>query len=69
MPDLKNERVEGGHCMALVGYKDKRYKTKQARFRNSYGKDWGDEGYGTIPYDYILDHDLASDFWVIEQTT
>lgn len=70
MPDLKNERVEGGHCATLIGYKDKRYKTKQALWRNSYGsEDWGDKGYGTIPYNYILDPDLASDFWVIEQTT
>lgn len=65
----KDERVMGGHCVKLVGYKDKRYVDKLFRVRNSYGKDWGEGGYGEIPYDYILNPALSSDFWVIEQVT
>ena len=38
--------AEGGHCIAIVGYS----KTKNAfRVRNSWGTDWGDNGYAWLP--------------------
>ncbi len=56
------ERVLGGHAVLAVGYDD-----AQQRFmvRNSWGRDWGQHGYFTMPYSYLLDNNLANDFWTI----
>ena len=54
--------VEGGHGILLVGYDDSAQKYK---FRNSWGTSWGNQGYGTLPYDYVHNAQYASDFWVI----
>jgi len=57
-----NEAVLGGHAVCAVGYDD-----AQQRFivRNSWGTEWGMKGYCTMPYTYLLDPNLASDFWTI----
>ena len=66
MPDVKNEALLGGHAVVLVGYND-----YEQRFlvRNSWGKDWGlhgtNAGYFTMPYNYIANSNLASDFWTV----
>jgi len=56
------EQVLGGHCVLAVGYDD-----SQHRFlaRNSWGPDWGIAGYFTMPYAYLTDTSLSSDFWTI----
>ena len=56
------EQVLGGHAVVAVGYDD-----TQQRFlvRNSWGTTWGQQGYFTIPYAYLVDSNLASDFWTI----
>lgn len=43
--------------------------TSQLQFivRNSWGPGWGDNGYCYFPADYLLDADLAFDFWVVQQ--
>lgn len=56
------EGLLGGHAMLAVGYDD---ATQRVAFRNSWGATWGDQGYGTIPYAYLLDGDLAADFWTV----
>jgi C1A family cysteine protease len=61
----KGEKVLGGHAVMCVGYDD----TEQ-RFliRNSWGADWGKQGYFTMPYAYLGDRNLSDDFWTIRAT-
>ena len=40
----------GGHAICLVGYDD---KTQEYKFKNSWGSDWGDNGYGYLTYKHI----------------
>lgn len=56
------EQQVGGHAVLVVGYDD-----SQQRFivRNSWGSNWGMSGYFTLPYGYIVNSDLATDFWTI----
>ncbi len=69
----KWERIEGGHAVVAVGYDDQmKIKNKYAGLettgalliRNSWGKTWGDGGYGWLPYEYIR-CGLAEDFWSV----
>ncbi|MGI8571877.1 MAG: peptidase, partial [Solirubrobacteraceae bacterium] len=34
---------------------------------NSWGEGWGQAGYFTMPYAYLLNPSLSSDFWTIRQ--
>jgi len=65
MPSPK-EKVMGGHAVMAVGYDD-----SQQWFivRNSWGAGWGMKGYFTLPYEYLLDQNLSSDFWTIRVVT
>lgn len=60
----KEERMLGGHAIVLVGYNDEK---RWFVFRNSWGEGWGDKGYGYLPYEYVCDENLASDFWVVNK--
>lgn len=57
-----DERLLGGHAVMAVGY-----SMKTARFvvRNSWGAGWGQKGYFTMPFDYLLNSSLSDDFWTI----
>lgn len=57
-----DEQLLGGHAIQLVGYDN-----DAARFTwmNQWGEAWGDGGYGTLPYSFVLNPQLASDFWII----
>lgn len=60
MPMPKSsESVEGGHCVAAVGFDDSKRLLKCA---NSWNTTWGDQGYFYMPYDY-LQVKYCSDFW------
>ena len=58
----KHETNEGGHAVLCVGYDRKR---RLFIIRNSWGAEWGDKGYFYMPYDYLLNPHLASDFWAV----
>ncbi len=63
MPDPDNEKHEGGHAMLCVGYSD---ADRVFIIRNSWGEEWGDMGYGYVPYEYMADPNLNHDCWVIQ---
>lgn len=63
----KGNKPSGGHAIMLCGYDDDRvidgYKGAFL-LRNSWGKRWGMDGYGWLPYGYILEY-LTADFWTL----
>ena len=62
MPGL-NDKPIGGHATFLNGFND---DVKKVQDQNSWGLDWGVKGNFYLPYDYITDPDLTSDYWAIK---
>lgn len=56
----KNESILGGHAVWAVGYDDIK---RVFIIMNSWGAEWGDKGYFYMPYEFITNTNLASDFW------
>lgn len=66
MPDA-SQSFQGGHAVLCCGYDDSK---QMFLVRNSWGSGWGPfKGYFWMPYSYISDSNLASDFWVIDTIT
>lgn len=71
---VPTDRAVGGHAVDAMGYDDNikikntaagAVETKGALLiRNSWGAGWGDNGYGWLPYEYVL-KGLAVDWWSI----
>jgi C1A family cysteine protease len=68
----RGERVEGGHAVVAVGYDDDKKIKNSNRggeettgaflIRNSWSPGWGEDGYGWLPYKYVM-QGLAVDWW------
>ena len=59
------DNVQGGHAVVAIGYDDSKIigtSVGALLIRNSWGTNWGEQGYGWLPYDYIL-KGLTSDWW------
>jgi C1A family cysteine protease len=61
MPGSK-EKTLGGHAVLAVGYDD---ASQRFTVMNSWSTAWGMKGFFTIPYAYLADIGLASDFWAV----
>lgn len=61
-PDVSTEDFLGGHCILIVGYDDAK---QVVTFINSWSSQWGDKGFGTLPYAYLLNTELSSEFYVL----
>jgi C1A family cysteine protease len=67
------DSLAGGHAVMVVGYDDTivikngpagPQTTGALLIRNSWGTGWGNNGYGYLPYQYVL-QGLAKDFWTM----
>jgi C1A family cysteine protease len=63
----------GGHAVIAVGYDDNIEMTQSdgkpinpgaILIRNSWGTEWGEDGYGWLPYEYLI-KGITSDWWTI----
>ena len=57
------EKLIGGHAILIIGYDN---DTKLYIFQNSRGVEWGNRGYGTLPYSVAHDPNLLTSLWTIE---
>ena len=77
LPGDKDDPQIGGHAVLAVGYDDTikvpgqldpekpgEPLTGALIIRNSWGEDWGLDGYGYLPYGYVHEG-LAVDFWTV----
>ena len=56
------EQLLGGQAVMAVTYDD---AYQRFMCRNSFGRTWGINGHFTIPYSYVLNSNLAADFWMV----
>lgn len=71
----KNEKKLGGHAVLVVGYNNIKKRHKYVTMntyrygylivRNSWGSNWGDNGYFYMPYDYA-NPEYTYDYWIME---
>ena len=55
-----SEQMLGGHAVCACGYS---IPDQHFIVRNSWGPGWGQQGYFMMPFAYITNPNLASDFW------
>jgi C1A family cysteine protease len=57
----KGEEPIGAHAMCFVGYN---LSKKVFLARNSFGTDWGIDGYCFLPFDYVREE--VMDSWIFD---
>ena len=57
---INPNRCYGGHAITCVGFSK---KTKLIKFKNSWSRNWGDNGYGYLPFKYIENYMI--DAWAL----
>jgi C1A family cysteine protease len=70
---IDNQQEIRGHAVMAIGYDDNQEipgpSPGAIYFKNSWGEEWGDQGYGWLPYDYILnttpENHLTGDWWTL----
>ena len=62
----RRDPLRGGHAVLVVGYDHSR---RLLIFRNSWGRAWGDGGYGYLPYAFVASSDLSWDFWTMRRVS
>ena len=62
MPRRGERHVGHGHAVLAVGYDD---TARRFIVRNSWGPRWGQRGYFTLPFKYLMEHGLSDDFWTV----
>lgn len=58
------EQMLGGHATTIVGYDD---AMARAIVMNSWGNTWGDRGYFYMPYQFVINPSMCSDFWMLSE--
>lgn len=59
-----SKNIKGGHAICCVGYNN---DTELIKFKNSWGSNWGENGYGYLPYSYV--RDFLWDAWTCTDIT
>lgn len=60
---MRSEKVLGGHAILVCGYD----ASKSVFYaRNSWGTNWGQQGYFEMPFEYLMNRGLSGDFWAIK---
>ena len=62
----EGEELVGGHSIVIVGFDDWK---KNFIFINSWGRNWGHNGIGYLPYDYIFMENMADEFFILTKIT
>lgn len=56
----EGDGVLGGHGVIVCGYD---MNARRFRLQNCWGSSWGDRGFFTVPFDFILSNDTCWDLW------